>query len=339
MAVLAFLFSLHGSAGPRAAFMVWLLTLIGSIGAAILAELSPMQHRFVFPVLAFLAVVHLAVSARRLHDAGHSGRWALLTLVPFIGFLAGLAFVFLPPRRSRVWDNAGWHMVGYLGMVGLLCLGLLRLSWTPYFIPSEAMKPTLLVGDYAVAKTATGAQVQRGDVIVFRGVDQDVAQIKRVVALAGDRVALRSGQIWLNGAPVLQLGQGDFTEVMAPQGPRGLRPRCANGLVGDGAICRKKLLREVFSGAHSHFILDIETGSVGDEFAEVTVPAGMLFVLGDNRDNSVDSRFAVGAGGLGFVPQTAVYGVMRFVLVSAQGSSPLAFWTWRGDRFFTKVDG
>ncbi len=337
MAALAFLFSFHGSAGPRAAFIVWLVTLIGSIGAAIVAELSPMQHRFVFPVLALLAVVHLAVSARRLHDAGHSGRWALLTLVPFVGFVAGLVFVFLPPRRSRVWDNAGWDIAGYLGMVGLLCLGLLRLSWTPYFISDEAMKPTLLVGDYAVAKMATGAQVQRGDVIVFRNAADGGPHVKRVIALAGDRVALRGGQVWLNGAPVLQLSQGDFSEIMAPQGPQGLRPRCANGIVGDGAICRKHLLREVIAADKNYFILDIETGSMGDEFAETTVPAGMLFTLGDNRDNSLDSRFVTGAGGLGFVPQTAVYGVMRHVLFSAAGSSPLAFWTWRADRYFTKV--
>ena len=125
---------------------------------------------------------------------------------------------------------------------------------------------------------------------------------------------------------------------MAPQGPLGIRPRCANGLVGDGAECRKFRLSEVQPDGRSYDILNIEAGGVGDNFAEVSVPAGTLFVLGDNRDSSLDSRFDTGVGGLGMVAQADVFGVARRVVISAQGPSILAIWTMRLGRIWQAIE-
>ncbi len=336
MTALGFLFSFNGTATRFAALCAVLCALIAQVGMGVLAELAPMQARYFFPILALAAVVLLTVSARRLHHAGQSGRWAVFTLVPLLGLVAGFIIAMLPQRRVRLWANNGARLLGY-GLIGLiLLLGIWRVWWVPFSVVSESMKPALLVGDYVLARA--GAPLSRGDVVLMHRASDGAQVVKRVIGLGGDTVALKGGQVWLNGAALVQLPQGEFTEIMAPQGPLGNRPRCENGLVGDGAICRKSLLREVLPDGRSISVLNIEAGGVGDEMAEVPVPQGMLFLLGDNRDNSLDSRFDIGVGGLGMVSETEVLAVARRVVISSQGPAMLTPWTWRLGRMWRTVD-
>ncbi len=337
MAFLAAIFSFSGTSGQRAALIAWLAALAAQVGLQVLSELTPNNVRFFFPILG-LAIVGLAATmARRLHHAGYSGRWAIASVVPLLGLIAGLLIVLLPERRARLWANNGARIVGYLAIAVFLGLCLWRVWWTPFWIASESMKPALLIGDYVVARAAVGADVQRGDVVMLRHPLDGQVVVKRVIALGGDLVALRGGKLWLNGAELVQLPQGEFSEIMAPQGPDQLRPRCENGLVGEGMECRKSRLREALPDGRSYDVLNIDAAGAGDEFAEIAVPAGQMFLLGDNRDNSLDSRFDVGVGGLGLVAQDRVLAVARRVLFSSQGRYIVDFWNWRLGRIMREV--
>ena len=101
--------------------------------------------------------------------------------------------------------------------------------------------------------------------------------------------------------------------------------------------CQKDKFIETLPGGTSHSILNIGTQS-SDNTGVYTVPEGHYFFMGDNRDNSTDSRVPQTAGGVGFVPFEDLVGRADRVMFSSAGRSMLAFWTWRGDRFFHKLD-
>jgi signal peptidase I len=140
----------------------------------------------------------------------------------------------------------------------------------------------------------------------------------------------------INGTAVELTQQPDFEETAAPQGPQGLRPRCANGPVGTGGTCIKERFAETLPNGRTHSILNIGTQG-SDNTPVYTVPEGHYFMMGDNRDNSSDSRVPSVAGGVGFVPFENLIGKANRVMFSSAGSSMLFFWTWRGDRFFEKI--
>ena len=122
-----------------------------------------------------------------------------------------------------------------------------------------------------------------------------------------------------------------------PQGPQRIRPRCANGPVGDGGTCIKERFIETLPGGRTHSILNI--GNQGSDNTPVyAVPEGQYFFMGDNRDNSSDSRVPRIAGGVGFVPFENLVGRADRVIFSSAGSSMLFFWTWRSDRFFEAIE-
>ncbi|SIS56173.1 signal peptidase I [Roseivivax lentus] len=257
----------------------------------------------------------------------------------------------------------------------LLIAGIFRtLFFQPFWIPSGSMKDTLLIGDFLfVNKMAygysyascpsvripaiginidakdicgwadgdntrfLGAEPARGDIAVFRHPVNGTDFIKRVIGLPGDRVQVRDGRVIINDTPVEVAPDGQFEEVAEPQGPHGIRPRCANGPVGDGGTCLKEKFVETLPGGTSHSILNI--GNQGADNTPVyTVPEGHYFFMGDNRDNSSDSRVPSVAGGVGFVPYENLVGRADRVIFSSAGSSMLFFWTWRGDRFFEALE-
>lgn len=292
-------------------------------------------------VVALAALV--ATMVRRLHDIGRPGGWVLLGFVPWIGAGLALALLVWPPA-SRKRNESGLGTV--LGVAGLAVLGLmafLRLFLQPYWIPSEHMKPALLVGDFLMVRYLGPEDVVRGDIIVFRHPVSGQDWIMRAVGLPGDRVQMKDGRLWLNGTEVPQEANGTFTEVMGPQGPMHSRPRCENGPVGDGGQCRRSRLTETlpaegYEGGRKYDVLNIDASAYGDNTEPFTVPEGAFFVMGDNRDNSNDSRYSRGVGGVGMVEADRLVGRASFVLFSSAGESLWTLWTWRPDRLLEGVE-
>ncbi|WP_226688918.1 signal peptidase I [Ruegeria arenilitoris] len=270
--------------------------------------------------------------------------------------------------------NPVWETIKTI-VYALLIAGVFRtLFFQPFWIPSGSMKQTLLIGDFLfVNKMAYGysyascpsliipsvglnvdaenicgwmkgdntriwgGEPERGDVIVFRHPVTGRDYIKRLIGLPGDRVQVREGQIILNGTPVPQQPDGVFTEIAEPQGPQGLRPRCENGPVGIGGVCEKSRLIETLPNGVSYDVLNI-TNQGSDNTGIYTVPEGHYFFMGDNRDNSSDSRLPQSAGGVGYVPYENLIGRADRIMFSSAGRSMLFFWTWRGDRFFKAIN-
>ncbi|MDK3020228.1 signal peptidase I [Pseudodonghicola flavimaris] len=257
----------------------------------------------------------------------------------------------------------------------LLIAGVFRtLFFQPFWIPSGSMKETLLIGDFLfVNKMAygysyascpsiripavgldidaedlcgfikgdntriLGSEPERGDVVVFRHPVTGADFIKRLIGLPGDRVQVIDGVLNINGEPVALADDGVFEELSVPQGPQGYRPRCENGPVGEGGVCIKSRQIETLPGGVSHKILNIGN-QASDHTGIYTVPEGYYFFMGDNRDNSADSRLPQAAGGVGFVPYENLVGRADRIMFSSAGRSMLFFWTWRGDRFFKAIE-
>ena len=239
----------------------------------------------------------------------------------------------------------------------LLLAGVIRtLLFQPFWIPSGSMKPTLLVGDFIfVNKFSYGysryscpfsvcpirdrifaKSPQRGDVVVFRHPDNGKDFVKRLIGLPGDKVLVKDGKLILNNEILSYQLINDFAESKAKQGPLESIPRCKNAPVPLGSPCLKTQFQEKMPDGSSYSILDI--GSFfGDNSPEFTVPEGNYFFLGDNRDNSLDSRFGLSSGGVGYVPEEYLIGRVDRIIFSSAGRSMLFFWTWRADRFFRSV--
>lgn len=328
-------FRLHGTSGRTEAAAALALVVALMLAAGWL-ERSTMLWSWARPVSALAGValmLWLATAVRRLHDFGRPGGWSLLSLVPLAGILPALVIALWPPHTRKRVQSGPFTLAGaaVIALVGLVALS--RLFVITAMVPDAAMKPALLPGDRVLVRYADASRLARGDVVLIRLPVTGERRILRVAGLAGDVVQMRAGRLWLNGIEVAQTPDGRLSEVMAPQGPLRLRPRCLGGPVGDGGLCHKDRLREAFPDGGGHAVLNIEDGAYGDDTLPVTVPPGELFLLGDNRDSSLDSRFAPGAGGVGLVAGEGVVGRVRMILFSASGASPWAFLTWRWGRF------
>ncbi|MGL4541299.1 MAG: signal peptidase I [Polymorphobacter sp.] len=238
-------------------------------------------------------------------------------------------------ERALVMRRRFGAVAKVLALALLIALTLRSLVFEPFTITSPSMQPGLLTGDYLfVAKWPYGYSrysfplspplfagrmpanlgPARGDVVVFKSAfDNRTDFIKRVIGLPGDTVALVDGQVILNGAAL-------------PQRLAAGQPGCSAALPG----CPDRMMVEHFPGRRGHVVADTVTGSRYDNFAAVTVPAGHYFVLGDNRDNSADSRGARGDGGAGMVPAVNIIGRADRAFVSidraALGWSPRQWW-------------
>lgn len=239
----------------------------------------------------------------------------------------------------------------------LLIAGVFRtLFFQPFWIPSGSMKDTLLIGDFLfVNKMAygysqyscpfgicpingriLGSEPERGDVVVFRHPVNKQDFIKRVVGMPGDRLQMRNGLLYINDEVAPQTPDGTFTEAFEPQGAMRRVPLCLEGRANPGGTCTKEKFIETLPGGHSHSVLNALDGRF-DNTGVFSVPEGMYFFVGDNRDNSTDSRERQDFGGAGFVPYENLIGRADRVIFSSAGRSLLFFWTWRMDRFFEKI--
>ena len=240
----------------------------------------------------------------------------------------------------------------------LVIAGVFRtLFFQPFWIPSGSMKDTLLIGDFLfVNKMAYGysryscpfsacpisgrilaSEPERGDVVVFRHPGTGADFIKRLIGLPGDTVQMKDGVLYLNGQEVPQTPAGDFEEIKEPQGSKGNIPACANDPVGMGGTCIKQRFTETLPNGRSHDVLNIGNRAQ-DNTPVFTVPAGHYFFMGDNRDNSQDSRFPLSVGGVGMLPAEYLIGRADRIMFSSAGKSLFFFWTWRSDRFFKAVE-
>ncbi len=253
----------------------------------------------------------------------------------------------------------------------MLIAGVFRtLFLQPFWIPSGSMKETLLIGDFLfVNKMAYGysyascpslgfigvdaedmcgflkgnneriwgAEPERGDVVVFRHPVTGRDFIKRLIGLPGDRVQVKSAVLHINGTPVDVQDDGQNEEIMGPQGPTRVTPRCENAPVGQGGTCIKSRQTETLPNGPSYKILNISEQRT-DNTGIYVVPEGHYFFMGDNRDNSTDSRIPNTAGGVGFVPYENLVGRADRIMFSAAGRSMLFFWDWRGGRFFKRIE-
>lgn len=226
-----------------------------------------------------------------------------------------------------------------------IALVLRTFLFQPFNIPSNSMQPGLTKGDYIItSKYSLGygrhaaeplpfpikngrlfeRQPARGDVIVFRPDGLDKNLIKRLVGLPGDQIQMISGRLHLNGTPV-------------PLESFGSEKR----LDKYGNYQDTDMQRETLPDAEPIFIYDAMKNGPSDNTSVFTVPAGHYFFMGDNRDNSLDSRYAVAQGGAGYVPAEGLMGKAEFVLLSVNDDFALFKpWTWanmRGERFFMGI--
>ncbi|MDP4031561.1 MAG: signal peptidase I [Pseudorhodobacter sp.] len=241
----------------------------------------------------------------------------------------------------------------------LLIAGVFRtLFFQPFWIPSGSMKDTLLIGDFLfVNKMAygysryscplglcpfsgriLGSEPARGDVVVFRHPVNGSDFIKRLIGLPGDTVQMKNGVLLLNGVEAPQTPDGVFRETYERQGSMGNLPRCENGPVGQGGTCEKSRFIETLPNGVQHSVLNIDSNGFSDNTDVFSVPPGHYFFMGDNRDNSQDSRYGQAVGGVGFVAAENLIGRADRIMFSSAGKSMLYFWTWRSDRFFKAVE-
>ena len=250
-----------------------------------------------------------------------------------------------PPARQP------WAMARFLLTLAVLAWLLRSLVVAPFSIPSGSMLPALYVGDYLfVTKWSYGYSKvsfplgippiegrifgrlpERGDVVVFRPPGSHTDIVKRVIGLPGDTVEVSQGMLILNGKPLPRQALGTFALTVSENSPCRVVPPATPMLrEGDnGPACLYPAYRETLPNGRTYAVLDQIDSPAADHFPAVRVPAGHVFMMGDNRDDSLDSRYSPLDGGMGFVPVESLVGRALITFWSTDGSASYwKPWTW-----------
>lgn len=239
-----------------------------------------------------------------------------------------------PEKKQEDWRSFGAFLIKLV----IVVLVFRTFVFTSFNIPSESMMPRLLVGDYLQAAKwpygyssaslpfgldlgdgrVFGSVPDRGDVVIFKHPVDRVDYIKRVIGLPGDTVQMVNGVLHINNAPVGMERVEDFVEPIAADGNCGPgRGRFIQRQADGGYACVYPQFRETLPGGTVHNVMDFGEFPQ-DNTPPIVVPADHLFLMGDNRDNSLDSRFPAQAGrGIGLVPVDNVVGEASFM-----------YWSW-----------
>ena len=263
-------------------------------------------------------------------------------------------------KKPTNWASEIWQLF----LLVLAVLAVHSLIAKPFFIPSGSMLPSLLIGDRLIVSKFPygfsylspsinvlpeipgrlfGRLPERGDIAVIKSPRDKTDYIKRVIALPGDTVQMKDGQLWLNGAAVPRVRVAD-TEIPVSPNSDCVTPVDAQFRTVDAAgtpVCRLPTWRETMPDGRSYLTLDLAQ-TPQDNTEPAIVPEGHIFLMGDNRDNSEDSRFDPLIGGLGMLPIENLVGRAEFLTFSLDGSSgwnPVSWFTaLRQGRFFKAID-
>jgi signal peptidase I len=245
-----------------------------------------------------------------------------------------------PTKPKHGWDEN----IRTIIIAIVLALTFRSFAFEPFHIPSGSMKDTLLIGDYIFVskysygysrysfpmgmplfegRMGTESRPARGDVVVFRlPTNPQIDFIKRVIGLPGDKIQMINGVLHINGLPVKMERAGEFSDRQE-----------------DGAIAAIRRYTETLPEGKQHAILDaIQNGEMDNTFV-FTVPDKHYFMMGDNRDNSMDSRYALQVG---FVPEENLIGRAEMIFFSVDDRTDIwKIWDWvwalRPDRFFKSI--
>ena len=238
-----------------------------------------------------------------------------------------------PDSNAKTAQGESWtELAKTVIYAGLIALVIRTFLFQPFNIPSASMEATLLVGDYLFVekfsygysrysfpfglgalgdnlhgRLSPGLTPHRGDVVVFKfPQDNSTDFIKRLIGLPGDRIQMKNGVLWLNDKPIPKVRVGDYVEQI------------------DGEPHHVPQYRETLPGGKSYLVLDRDPDGPEDNTDVYVVPPGHYFMMGDNRDNSADSRTEVG-----YVPAENLEGKAIFRFFSTNGDAHVwEIWKW-----------
>ncbi|WEK48371.1 MAG: signal peptidase I [Candidatus Andeanibacterium colombiense] len=244
-------------------------------------------------------------------------------------------------------------------------------AYAPFSIPSESMMPRLQIGDYLLASKwnygfsnyslpfglrpfpkgrILASQPERGDVVIFKAPPREKEDyIKRVIGLPGDQIQMVGGVLFINGVEVKKRRIADFVQPIDAAMLRDAKARervsaCFSlkfeEQTPDGRVCRYSQFVETLPNGIGYKVLDFGT-TWQDDTPPRVVPDGMLFLMGDNRDNSMDSRFPAADGqGVGLVPQDNLVGKASVMIWSTDGSAEwIKPWSWFTAARWSRIGG